>query len=160
MKIYILFGKAGSGKNFVGDYLQNHYHWLHFDADQILTEEMKEYICLEKQMPAELIDEYMRILKIKISFFYETVTVPVVISQAMYRNKNRLALLTEFPNLQFVWVTAEDEVCYQRIKRRHNHVTVNYAQKISVLFEPPVGFNYLRIENNNPELKLPPIFEQ
>jgi adenylate kinase family enzyme len=72
MKIFILFGKAGCGKSFVGDFLQNRYHWLHFDADQMITDKMKEYIRLEKQMPVALIDEYMEILKTKIKYFYET----------------------------------------------------------------------------------------
>ena len=87
MKIYILFGKSGSGKNYVGDYLQNQYNWLHFDADQIITDDMKDCIRLGKQMSVEIIDTYMEILKENIKFFYKTQNVPTVISQAMYRKR-------------------------------------------------------------------------
>ena len=160
MDITILFGKAGSGKSFIGEYLKNHYHWLHFDADQLLTNEMKEYIRLEKQMPVELIDEYMEILKHKIRDFYKTQTMPLVISQAMYRNKNRLSLLQEFPKLKFIWVTADDKICYERIKQRNNDVTIVYAEKISSLFEPPEGFNYGLVENNGQPLELYRFFVQ
>lgn len=160
MSIYFLFGKSGSGKSFIGDYLQNHYNWFHFDADQLLTKEMKQYIRLENQMPVELIDEYMEILKIKIANFYQIQTKPIVISQAMYRNKSRLKLAQEFPQLQFVWVTADDQICYQRIKQRHNNVTVSYAQKINPLFELPEGFNYDLLENDGRILELTVIFGQ
>ena len=158
MSITILFGKAGSGKSFIGEYLQNHYHCLHFDADQLLTDEMKKYIRLEKQMPVELIDEYMEILKRKIRDFYQTQTIPLIISQAMYRNKNRLSLLQEFPQLKFIWVTADEKVCYERIKQRNNSITVSYAEKMSLLFELPEGFSYGLIENNDQPLELHQFF--
>lgn len=63
--------------------------------------------------------------------FYKTQNVPTVISQAMYRNK-----------------------------KRHNVITVEYAKKISKLFEPPDGINYVLIENNGQELQLSQAFEQ
>lgn len=160
MSIVILFGKAGCGKSFIGDYLKNHYHWLHFDADQLLIEVMREYIRLEKQIPVEFIDEYMEILKGKIRDFYQTRTTLIVISQAMYRNKNRLSLLQEFPQLRFVWVTANDNIRYERIKQRNNSVTVSYAEKISPLFESPTGFHYHQIENNGQSLELHRFFVQ
>ncbi len=95
-----------------------------------------------------MIDRYMDDLKQQICYFYEHATQPVAISQGMYRNKNRLDLLREFPNLQFVWVKASDAICYQRIKQRNNAVTVAYARKIIAVFEPPEGFAYMTIDNN------------
>lgn len=160
MSLYFLFGKAGSGKSFIGDYLQNHYNWRHFDADQLLTEELKTYIALENPMPVALIDDYMAILKQQIRDFYQAQTLPIVISQAMYRNKNRLNLLQAFPSLKLVWVTAEDPICYQRIQQRHDTVSVRYAQKISPLFEAPAGFSHAVLVNNGHALDLTPIVGQ
>lgn len=157
INIYFLFGKAGSGKSFIGNYLQNHYHWRHFDADQLLTAELKTHIALEKPMPEALIDDYMAILKKQIRDFYQAPTVPVVISQAMYRNKNRLNLQQAFPRLRLIWVTAEDSICYQRIQQRNDSLSLRYAQKITTLFEPPEGFSYEIIANNNHALDLAPI---
>jgi gluconate kinase len=156
MNIYFLFGKAGSGKSFIGNHLRDHYHWHHFDADQLLTEELKTCIALERLMPTTLIDDYMAVLTRQIRAFYETQTKPIVISQAMYRNKNRLDLQQTFPSLQLIWVTAEDSLCYQRIQQRNDTLSVRYAQKIMPLFEPPEGFTHDLILNNGQELDLTP----
>ena len=42
--IIILFGLSGSGKNYVGELLAKHFGFTHIDADQWLTDEMKQSI--------------------------------------------------------------------------------------------------------------------
>ena len=54
MKMYFLFGKAGAGKNYVGDFMQAHFNVTHFDADKLLTDEMKDFIANGKQFTQEL----------------------------------------------------------------------------------------------------------
>lgn len=149
MLIYIFFGKTGSGKSFLANYLQDHYNFFHFDGDQILTADMKEYISKNKTFTQTMVDEYTTVLKEKIKSFLSDYQRPIIISQAMYRNKNRLEILTEFPYIQFVLINAQELTCYQRIKSRNNWVTPEYAQKISVLFDPPCGFNFIEINNDD-----------
>ncbi len=151
MPIYIFFGKTGSGKSFLANYLQDNYNFFHFDGDQILTSDMKEYISKNKTFTQMMVDEYTTVLKEKIKSFLNDYQRPIIISQAMYRNKNRLEILTEFPNIQFVFINAEEQTCYQRIKSRNNWVTAEYAQKISLLFDPPSGFNFIEINNDDSE---------
>ncbi len=148
MKI-ILFGKTGAGKSYIGDYLQSKHCFHHFDADQILTDEMKACIRLNKLMTPVMVDQFVESLKKKIAFFYHQYsTSDVVISQGLYRNKNRLDLAKQFPKLQFVWVNTDEQVCYKRVAKRTNWVTVEYAKKISHLFEEPEGFNHIELKNS------------
>lgn len=149
-KVFILFGKTGVGKSYIGEYLQQHHGFLHFDADQLITEPMKQCIVLGEQMRQEMIDDYMEIVKGKIRYFYHgDFPEPVVMSQALYRNKNRLDILNEFPNIHMVLVEADEALCYQRIQARNNAVTVTYAKNISALFESPQGFDYAVIDNHS-----------
>ncbi len=152
MKIYILFGKIGSGKSFVGDHLQNNYGFHHFDGDWILTDKMKEFVEHGKKFTQEMVDEYTENLKEKIKFFYDHYTIPIVISQGLYRNKNRLDILKEFPNIQYIFIHADDKLCYDRVETRKNWITLSYAMEISQLFESPHGFNYATIINNRKDI--------
>jgi gluconate kinase len=145
----MLFGKTGSGKSFIGDYLQNHYGFTHFDGDLILTEKMKDFMRREEKFTPEMVDEYTKILKEKIKFLYENDQGPTVISQGLYRNKNRLDILQQFPKIEFIFIHADEPICYHRIEKRQSWVSVNYAKKISELFEPIQGFNYITLINNN-----------
>jgi len=149
MIIYIFFGKSGCGKSFLGNYLQNHHHFFHFDGDNLLTPDMKNAITKGEIFSQSMVDNYTHLLKSKIKFFYKKQRAKlIIISQGLYRNKNRLAILKEFPLLQFVFIHSEDHQCFQRIKNRNNEITVEYATKISSLFESPEGFNFIQIENN------------
>lgn len=148
MNIYIFFGQSGAGKSFLANQLQENNGFLHFDGDQILSPKMINFITQGKVFTQSMVDEYTELLKQKIRFFYETSNGTVIISQGLYRNKNRLEILKEFPNIQFFLITADAEKCYERIQGRTNGITVEYAQKISPLFEPPTGFDFIKIDNN------------
>lgn len=151
MKIYFLFGKAGAGKTYVGNLMQSHFNAIHFDADKLLTREMKDFIAQGKQFTQEMVNVYMTRIKEKINFFYTNITdnSAVVITQAAYRNINRLDILTAFPQIIFVLIHAESEICLMRIETRNHGVTVPYAKAMEAYFELPYpGFHYITIDNN------------
>lgn len=135
--IYILFGKAGVGKTYVGRLLSQRFGFKSFDGDDVLTKKMKDAIyaghIFTKKMLAEYISNLSRIIE---RFYHDSR--PVVLAQALYRNENRLALLKLFPLLRFVMISASDSVCYDRIKRREDGVSIDYARKIRPFFEEPV----------------------
>lgn len=144
--VYIIFGKAGSGKSYIGDLLENQFDFIHFDGDSILTEEMKSYIREEKTFTQSMVDDYVNKLSETIKNFYDYQK-PVIISQALYRNKNRLELIENFPNIKFILANAKDDICYDRIEKRGNWVSVNYAKQIRSFFEEP-KHSIINIEND------------
>ena len=151
MKVYFLFGKAGAGKSYVGNFIQLNFNIPHFDAEELLTNEMKNSIATARQFTQEMINTYMITVKEKIKIFYKSIpeNSAVVISQAAYRNINRLDILKEFPEIKFVMIHAESEICLARINARNNGVTASYAKEMEQYFElPEPGFNYTIIDNN------------
>lgn len=151
MKVYFLFGKAGAGKSYIGNFMQSHFSAIHFDADKLLTPEMKDFIAHDKQFTQAMVNVYMTKIKEKINFFYTNITdnSAVVITQAAYRNINRLDILKAFPEIIFILIHAESEVCLTRIRVRNHGVTVPYAKAMEPYFElPEPGFNYITIDNN------------
>ena len=151
MKMYFLFGKAGAGKNYVGDFMQAHFNVTHFDADKLLTDEMKDFIANGKQFTQEMVNHYMSGVKEKIDFFYKNSADDsiIVISQAAYRNINRLDIMKTFPAIIFVMIDAKSDVCLARIKKRHHGVTATYAKAMEHYFElPDPKLNYKIIDNN------------
>jgi gluconate kinase len=149
MKIYFFFGRSGAGKSFLGNYLQEKYQFTHFDGDSILTKKMRELIIEEEKFTQEMVDEYNQNLIENIQQLYLTSNKNVVISQGLYRNKNRLEIHQQFPDIQWILIHADAPLCAERVAQRKNHVTAMYANKISHLFEPPQGFSYATFNNNS-----------
>lgn len=144
--IHILFGKSGSGKSYVSRVLTEHYGFHSFDADVILTDTMKAFIRDERIFSRTMMDDYVvRLSKRMHSFPHQSK--PVFIAQALYGNQERFDLLKQFPDAQFILVHADDDVCYSRVQRRRDWVSVEYAKKMLPYFEEP-AHAYIQLDNS------------
>lgn len=143
--IVILFGLAGSGKNYVGELLSQETSFHFWDADNILTDEMLQ--CIQTKMPftQAMRDRYflnvMHHLN-ELNKQYEN----IIVSQAFYKDKNRIEYLKHFPQLIFIQVTASMDVLSQRLAQR-NTIDRHYLEQISQQFEQPTH-DYFLLEND------------
>ncbi len=147
--IYVLFGKSGSGKSYVGEWLQQTYGFLHFDADSLLTPEMRNFIKHEKNFTQEMVDDFTEQLIKKIRVLRQDQNSPIVISQALYRTKNRKQLQNRYPDLTFILINASDNTCLQRVRDRENSITEDYAKMMLPYFQYPDSEEHYHTVNND-----------
>ncbi len=132
-----LFGKLGCGKNFVGRILEEEFGFDFYDADEDLTDAMKEAIRNHQEITDVVRDEFVNIvinrLREKLSR-----TDRLVVAQALFRNRHRHQVLDHFPCTRFVWVQADDAIMYARLPRRSGHIaSKTYGEIINRNFETP-----------------------
>lgn len=136
MKI-LLFGKIGSGKSFVGEFIEREYGLPYYDADQDLpraiVEAIRAHRPISEQMRegvTEKIIERIHLLQNEHQEF--------CVAQALFKNRQRVRLLEEFPDLRFVWVRSEPPQMDVRLRERTGHVASHYyADTVNPQFEPP-----------------------
>lgn len=137
MALLIVFGLAGSGKTYVGEVIQQHFNVFFWDADEALTDDM--LLCIEeKRLFTEAMrDTYYNLVLKKIDSLRKKHE-HLVISQAFYKNKNRQDILSQYPECLFLQIQVELPVIQQRLRKRNNHVDVDYAEQMRVYFESPL----------------------
>jgi shikimate kinase len=138
--IIIIFGLAASGKNYVGEILSKHFGFQHEDADNWLTPDMQNYIIEKKTFSIEMLENFTHIIAKNIESL-KNKHKNIVITQALYRQKNRLYLKNYFKNENIIFIQTEsnEDIIYQRLVKRNNLVTPEYANSILQYFEPMDG---------------------
>jgi gluconate kinase len=147
--LVILFGLAGSGKNYIGEIFKKHLNAFFWDADEVLTEEMLDCIKEGRSFTEEMRETYCNLVIEhidEICLEHEH----VVVSQAFYKEKNRQQVLSEHPECFFLQVNVGLPLLQQRLYERNNAVDKNYAAKISSNFEIP-EHEFGSIDNNGDE---------
>ena len=146
--IIIVFGLAASGKTYIGNVLAKHFGFYHEDADHWLSEEMKQYVIEKKLFTLEMLEGFTQTIIANITELAKKHK-NIVISQALYRQKNRLHIKEYFEALQdilFLQVEASDERIYQRLVNRGGWVMPEYATDMRKYFE---GMEDAEIIRNN-----------
>lgn len=134
--LIILFGLAGSGKNFVANILQHHFNYFFWDADDALTIDMTQSIINKKSFTQTMRDKLTQRIIHKITSL-ATQHPNLVITQALYKEKNRLTISQQFPQAIFILVKANQDVIGQRLQSRGDLISDSYAQHIAANFEEP-----------------------
>ncbi len=150
--LIMLFGLSGSGKNYVGEILKNKFNYFFWDADEALTEEMKQCIKNKKSFTQEMRDRYFSIVIDKIKSLHN-IYPNLVISQALYRNINRRQILSAFPDVFFIQIATTNELIIKRLRSRGDFIDEGYADLISKNFEEP-SMMFATITNNSDELSI------
>jgi len=135
--LIFLFGKAGAGKSYVAQILEQEFNMPHIEGDDFLTEKMLQSINSEKLFTEDMISNYIHNIVAHIHTLPNTNKHNYVITQALYRKKHRQKLQSLFPTAKFILIDADDETCYQRIRSRNNKITLAYAKKIRHFYEEP-----------------------
>ena len=134
--LFILFGPAGVGKNFVGEQLRDHFGFHFYDADSDLTEPMVEAIQKKEVFSDELRNRYFDIVSKRTAHLRKEHS-KLVVAQAFGAEQNRLDFKKMFPDVTFVLIKAEKSLVEQRIIERNDWVDVEFCRKIWNTFQTP-----------------------
>lgn len=135
--IIIVIGLAASGKNYVSEVIAEHFDFHHQDADLWLLPEMKQAILKGENFTFAMLDDFTQAIIENIQLLKEKHT-KLVISQALYRDKNRQKIIRNFPddNLLFIQVDSDDEIILERLKKRGDWISPEYAELMHKYFQP------------------------
>ena len=151
--LIILFGLAGAGKNHIAQILSSPpYDYYFCDADTALTQEIKLAIQTKTPFTQQMRDNYTDVIIKKISELQPSHP-NLVITQALYKEKNRKVLLSHFPDAKFIWVTSLPALINNRLKQRKDWVDEEYANLLQKDFENPT-LPHFKIENNEDKTAL------
>jgi gluconokinase len=134
--LIILFGRAGTGKNFVGNILANHFGFYFWDADEALPKNMQQAIMQHRVFTEPMRAEFARIIidnieKLQLKY------PKIVVAQALYKEKNRAVIKQKFPHAIFIKIEADDKYIEQRLTKRLGGIDMHYARLINDNFEQP-----------------------
>jgi len=144
--VIFLFGLAGAGKNFVGDLLSRHSGRLVYHADTDIPESMRHAIAQKKNFTDQMRDEFFEVIRHKV-LELQGKHRQLIITQAAYKQRHRDFIRQHIPGVQFVHVTADDVVIAQRLQRRGDWISPEYAAQMRAQFEAP-SVQYPEIVNN------------
>jgi len=147
--LIILFGLAGSGKNFVGEILAKQFNYYFWDADRSLPEEVQQSIREKKSFTQSMRNQITDMViqeTTKLLLTHQK----LVVAQALYKEANREMLRQTFPDALFIHVQADQQIILQRLKQRGGIVDKEYAKAIAANFEEP-HLRHEKIINNKDE---------
>jgi gluconate kinase len=134
--IVFLYGLAGSGKNFVGDLFAELAGWHVYHADEDLTDELKQARDERRSFTDEMRDRYFEIVAdriIELSAHHKN----LVVTQGAYKFRHREYVYSRVPGIEFICVSANDELRVLRLKGRGDATTPEYEALIRSNFESP-----------------------
>lgn len=159
MTIYFLFGKTGTGKTYIADLLHHEFNIEHINGDAFITPRMKECLAKGVQMTSDMIDEFvLSLIKIITNKKQDMDGESFIVSQALYLDKNRLAVLKAFPKeLKFVLIESNDRQRRNRIESRFSalksKVSSEYALDMDKFFQQPTH-PFITVNNDSQDGQL------
>ncbi len=151
-RILIFFGKTGAGKDYVANLFAKEFGFYIYDADTDLTPEMIYAIKHQLEFTEEMRARYFEVVALRMNELLE-INKKIVMTQGLFKNKNRHELMNIFPFAEWIWVEADENIIVERVLQRKSLVTLEYARKINKFFEEP-DFSCYKLLNNlgEPEL--------
>lgn len=135
--VVFFFGLSGAGKNFVAEQLHRLTGWPIYDADDDITPEMKLALAERRPFTPAMRDRYFPCI-VEHILERKPQDKPLVVTQAVYKQRHRDYLCRSIPGLMLVWVDAPDEVIRERLKCRNKGIEPASAAALRADFERPV----------------------
>lgn len=150
--IKLFFGKAGSGKSYIGKMSSLTYGFHFHDADWDLPGEFRRAIEKQERVTERMREDYIEIMIAMIRRLMLT-NRDICISQALPRNEFRKKILQAIPSIEYVWVDAPEGLISSRLENRAGHIaSKGYAEMVNRVFEIPT-VPHVRFENGNDPIK-------
>ncbi len=134
--VLFLFGLAGAGKNFVGD-LFGTYSGRHvYHADTDIPKSMQDAIAERRTFTEQMRDEFFEVIRRKMATL-QSEHPQLIVTQAAYKQRHRDFITQHIAGVQFIHVTANDELILKRLNRRGDWISPEYASQMRAQFEAP-----------------------
>jgi gluconate kinase len=134
--VLFLYGLAGAGKDYVANVIGKESGRFVYNADDDFTDEMQAAIDAKETFTPEMRDRYIAIVAEKIVELQKEHK-ELVVTQATYKQEHRNYLLSVVDDMDVLCVTAPPSLIEQRLKRRGDAITPEYAARMRANFEPP-----------------------
>lgn len=146
--VIILFGKPGSGKNFIGEIFEKEFGYHFYDATADLTPEMRENIKFGRLHSLDQRDEFAKNLIVRLTELKKNYE-KIVFAQALVMERHRVMLHEAHPDAQLLLIESDDEILDSRASNRQGHIlTGHYANQLGKIFEP-TNLPHWKIINNS-----------
>jgi gluconate kinase len=150
--VKILFGKAGTGKSYIGKLSGRTYGFHFHDADCDLPADFRRAIENDERVTERMREDYIQIIIATIQRLMLT-NKDICISQALLRDKYREKIRAAIPSVEYVWIDAPDDLISSRLENRAGHIASRrYAERVNKVFEIPT-VPHVRFENGNDPIK-------
>lgn len=129
-----LYGVAGVGKSFCAELLARRLGYKSYDLDQHVTPAMQAAAREDRSFTDEMRDEFFAIVSEKMKGVMAG-DPRVIFHQGAYKERHRSFLKGLFPEVCFVEVTAPLQTVSERVSRRGNWVSPEFAAVLLKNFE-------------------------
>ena len=152
--LVFLFGRPGSGKNFVGEILRDHFNFFFYDGDELLTSEMKELIKKGGPISDKL---YMDLMQCQDNKFSELKAnhPKLALAQPLPQRSAQERMARLFTDAIFLKVDAPMNLINHRLKKREHFLDAECAKKTLDDFqEPEIPHEVLHNDEGEEKIKI------
>lgn len=147
-QLFLTFGLPGAGKTYVAHVFEEFGFFFH-DGDDDLTEAMKIAIATQSPIDDTLRDAFFENIVHSIEHL-RLQTPRLVVAQTFIKEKYRRRVLDHFPEARFVLVQADAVIRERRLTHRtHQALDLDYARRMTTIFEPPLILHNLILNNSD-----------
>ena len=134
--VLYFYGLAGAGKSYVADLISKLSKLPVYHADDDLTPEMKTALDEKRPFTDEMRDRYFAIVAKRI-LGLKSRHKQLIVTQATYKQRHREYLKSMVPDMDLIWVTANESSIKERLRARKNGVGPDSAAALLRDFEIP-----------------------
>ncbi len=153
-QLVVIFGLPGAGKTYVANILKNHFGFYFYDGDKNLSYDMKYAIKMKIPFTDLMRDSFFKRLNESVNRLINRYT-KVVVAQTFIKEKYRTNFLHQFPNAQFILVTADDQIREERLMQRSSSpLDIEYSRLMIKNFDYPKLFHYEIVNSDEGQSKI------
>lgn len=134
--LIFLFGVAGVGKSFAGREISARTGYHHYELDRDLTPAIRAAIANKQPFTDAMRDEFFEVALRRIKEIAKEHP-KTIFTQGAYKERHRDFLRRHVPELEFIWIQAPDDLVLERLLRRGERVSPDYAAVLQRAFEAP-----------------------
>ena len=144
-------GLAGAGKTYTGNLIAEHLGFFAYDLDQDLIPEMRDAIQNRTAFTPEMRASYFKVISRRIAELKKEHPC-LILMQAAYKEENRRSLVEEHPDVVFIHVAAPTPIILNRLLKRGDAISSDYAQTMAKGFEAPAMAPVLHNDTSDTEI--------
>ncbi|WP_341503949.1 AAA family ATPase [Gallaecimonas sp. GXIMD4217] len=134
--VLFLFGKSGTGKSYIGDFIGEILGWYVYHADEDLIEEMKIALSESRPFTNDMRDRYFTIIAEKIMKL-QKIHRRIVVTQGAYKRRHRDYLASNISDIELVYVQSSEALILKRLSDRTAGISASSAKALNQDFEQP-----------------------